>query len=168
MILFIYTSLIIAYLVLTSISIQFSINILLKRNLELIHCFALAFTFAMVVGFSTIVLPRFISILLLFLPNLLFALANTILSPYFFHRPIFKLGLREYLPAFVSWFLIVAIAASLTSIRIMEKTPLPDGPYVYKDWSVPVALNSYMEYMQTWRGRLSWDLDSNARLLACQ
>ena len=140
MTLFLYSLLIITFLALTSISLQFSIVLFLKRNLELIHCFALTFVHTMFVGFSTIFLHKYISALLLFLPIFVATLARLkLLVPHLSRGHSVESDLREYLPAFVSWFLIVAIAASLTSIPIMEKSQLPDGPYVYKNWSVPVA-----------------------------
>ena len=140
MTLYLYSLLIITFLTMTSIGLQFSIERFLKRNLELIHCFALAFVHTMFVGFSTIVLPRYISVMLLILPIFVASVAKLkLLVPHFSHRNNIQLDLREYLPAFLSWFLIVTIAALLTSIPIMEKSQLPDGPYVYKNWSVPVA-----------------------------
>ena len=140
MTLFLYSLLIITFLTLTSISLQFSIELFLKKNFELIHCFALTFAHTIFVGFSTIALPRYISTLLLFLPLFVASLARLkLLVPHLSRRHSVESDFREYLPAFVSWFLIVAIAAFLTSIPIMEKSPLPDGPYVYKNWSVPVA-----------------------------
>jgi hypothetical protein len=78
--------------------------------------------------------------MLLFLPIFVASFAKLkLFVPHFSHGNNIRLDLREYLPAFLSWFLIVTIAAFLTSIPIMEKSQLPDGPYVYKNWSVPVA-----------------------------
>lgn len=140
MILFLYTLLIITFIALTSISLQYLIALFLKRNFELIHCFGLTFVHTMLVGFSTITLPRYISAPLLCLPIFVAFLARIkLLVPHLSRGHSVESDLRDYLPAFVSWFLIVSIAAFLTSIPIMEKSPLPDGPYVYKNWSVPVA-----------------------------
>jgi hypothetical protein len=140
MTLFIYSSLIVTFLTLTSISIQFLIKFFLKRYIELIHCFAIAFAHTMFVGLSTIALPRYISVVTLMLPIFVASFAKLKLSrAHFSDGDSPESDLREYVPAFVSWFLIVALAALLTSIPIMEKSQLPDGPYVYKNWSVPVA-----------------------------
>jgi len=139
MTLLIYSWLIIIFISLISICFQFSINFFLRRYIELVHCFAITFAYLMFVGLSTILLPRYISALLLTSPifvayigKLKFSVAD------FSSGDSLKTKMREYLPAFLTWFLIVAIAASLTSIQILDKSQLPDGPYVYKKWSVPV------------------------------
>jgi hypothetical protein len=140
MTLFIYSFLIIVFLTLTALSIQFSIRTFLRKSIELIHSITLAIIYLMVVGLSTLELHRLISIFLLFLPFIVACFAryrNSIKK--FPGRDELVFDFQDYLPSFVSWFLIVAISAFLTSIPIEEKSQLPDGPYVYKNWSLPVA-----------------------------
>ena len=94
----------------------------------------------MLSGLTSLFLPKFFSILVIFTPLLwLIKIALTLAKQGSYRFKQIARAIPVDLAGFVSWFLVVSISCFFTLIPLDKQENLPDGPYVYKNWIPPVA-----------------------------